>query len=394
MEQLAGRIRKHIEANKLPSNDNRLLVAVSGGADSVALLRLMLMLEYKCHAVHCNFRLRGEESNRDEAFVRRLCEELNVTYDVVTFDTKDYARKQKLSIEMAARQLRYEAFENLRKKRKCDYIAVAHHMEDSVETILLNLARGTGLDGLTGIAPLTGRIFRPLLNVKRREIEEFLQAIGQPYATDSTNASDDYARNKVRHRILPALEEINPAAVDNISRTARHLQGVKDVLGSQPSDEAGVTILHGLLNAHGYNETQIRNLLTALKTNRQTLIPSGNGSGAETGISVRRAAFDKHTLPRAKNTFCIDVRQIAFPIVLRTWQEGDRICPFGMNGKRKLVSDLLTEARLSRQERAQQQVLCIGGEIAWVVNIRSDERFRVPDSASEILVFESLKKEI
>lgn len=350
------------------------------------------MLRYECHVVHCNFHLRGEESNRDELFVTNLCEQLSIPCDVISFDTKEFARKNALSIEMAAREQRYEAFEKLRKEKGCDYIAVAHHMEDSAETILLNLIRGTGISGLTGIAPLMGKIVRPLLGVKRQEIEDFLRSINQPYVTDSTNESDEFARNKVRNQIIPIMEEINPAAVDNMIHTAHHLQGTQDLLENRSSEEASVTILHGFLHPYGYNETQVSNLITALKRNQQTLIPSGNGS-SDTMLVVSRKHFDKKTMPRAKNTFCLDIREAKFPISLRTWKQGDKFYPFGMNGKSKLVSDILTDAKLSRQERERQQVLCIGNEIAWIVNIRSDERFRVHDDATEIIVFETIKQQ-
>lgn len=392
MVQLVKKVSQFINTNGLPTNESRMLVTVSGGADSVALLRILLMLRYECHVVHCNFHLRGEESNRDELFVKNLCEQLSIPCDVISLDTKEYARKNALSIEMAAREQRYEAFEKLRIEKGCDYIAVAHHMEDSAETILLNLIRGTGITGLTGIAPLMGKIVRPLLGVKRQEIEDFLRSISQPYVTDSTNESDEFARNKVRNRIIPAMEEINPAAVDNIIRTAHHLQGTQDLLDNRSSEEASITILHGFLHPYGYNETQVSNLITALKRNQQTLIPSGNGSSGTT-LVVSRKQFDKETMPRAKNTFCLDIRKVMFPISIRTWKQGDKIYPFGMNGKSKLVSDILTDAKLSRQERERQQVLCVGNEIAWIVNIRSDERFRVHDDATEIIVFETIKQQ-
>ena len=185
--------------HRLPLDDGRrVLVALSGGADSVALLRVRLGMGVECHAVHCNFGLRGEESERDERFVRLLCQELGVALDVLRFDTRAYAAGHKVSIEMAARELRYAAFERLRVERGLDDIAVAHHAEDSVETILINLMRGTGIDGLTGIQPRNGHIVRPLLGVTRADIEEYLRSIGQDFVNDSSNDSDDYTRRSCR----------------------------------------------------------------------------------------------------------------------------------------------------------------------------------------------------
>lgn len=391
MEPLVRQVSDYIAANGLPANDKRMLVAVSGGADSVALIRVMRLLDYDCGAVHCNFHLRGEESVRDEQFVRNLCTALDIPCEFLSFDTESYAKEHGLSIEMAAREQRYKAFEEVREQKGYDYICVAHHLEDSAETILINLIRGTGIEGLTGISPLNGKIIRPLLGTRRQEIEDFLTSIGQNFVEDSTNKTDNFTRNKIRHNILPVMEEINPAAITNIVRTAKHLRGVSDLCEGKSTEEAGITLLHGILHPYGYNETEISNLLTALRNRRQTLLPSGIGND-DKSITVRYETYDKDTMPRTNSTFCLDVRRLCFPITLRRWKEGDRMQPFGMKGSSKLVSDILTDAKLSRQERALQQVLCIGDKIAWVINIRSDERFRVPDDAKEILLFEVQQK--
>ncbi|MBO4444376.1 MAG: tRNA lysidine(34) synthetase TilS [Bacteroidaceae bacterium] len=391
MEPLVRQVSDYIAANGLPANDKRMLVAISGGADSVALLRVMRLLDYDCGAVHCNFHLRGEESMRDEQFVRNLCTALGIPCEFLSFDTESYAKEHGLSIEMAAREQRYKAFEEVRKRENYDYICVAHHLEDSAETILINLIRGTGIEGLTGISPINGKIIRPLLGTRRQEIEDFLASIGQSFVEDSTNKSDNFTRNKIRHNILPLMEEINPAVITNIVRTAKHLRGVSDLCEGKSTDEAGITLLHGILHPYGYNETEISNLLTALRNRRQTLLPSGIEND-DISITVRCETYDKNTMPRTNSTFCLDVRQLCYPITLRRWKEGDRMQPFGMKGSSKLVSDILTDAKLSRQERALQQVLCIGDKIAWVVNIRSDERFRVPDDTKEILLFEVQQK--
>lgn len=215
-------VNKFIEENLYFSKD-KILVALSGGADSVALLRVLLALGYTCEAAHCNFHLRGKESDRDENFVRGLCNELNILLHVVHFDTQTYATKHRISIEMAAREMRYEWFEKLRQECDASVIAVAHHRDDSVETFLLNLIRGTGINGLKGIAPLNGHIVRPLLNVSRQDILQYLEHLHQDYVTDSTNLQDEYMRNKIRLNILPMLGELNPSVSESIAETANRL---------------------------------------------------------------------------------------------------------------------------------------------------------------------------
>ena len=390
MKDFKQHIRNFIHQNALLRDEDRLLVCVSGGADSVALLRVLLSLGYSCRAVHCNFHLRGEESNRDEAFVRDLCQQLGVELDVTEFDSATYAAQQKISIEMAAREQRYEAFEQLRKNYELDFICVGHHAEDSAETILLNLIRGTGIDGLTGIRPLNGHVVRPLLDVTRNDITDYLTTLGQTWVDDSTNATDNYARNRIRHRLLPLMEELNPAAIQNILTTAHNLRGTAELCDEKATKEAATTLLYRYLAPYGYNTTQVNNLLESLRNHRQTLIPR-SVTALQSAIPSLRFSIEKTngSIPRRSNdVLFLDVRNLSIPITLRRWHEGDRFCPFGMGGQTKLVSDLLTDARLSRVERENQMVLCVGYDIAWVVGLRSDERFRVSESADEVLVVE------
>lgn len=392
MKTFVNTIRTFIRQHRLLGDGDRLLVCVSGGADSVALLRVMAALDYPLHAVHCNFHLRGDESDRDEVFVRDLCREQGVALDVVHFDTASYAAAHKISIEMAAREQRYEAFGRLRAQYGLDAVCVGHHAEDSAETILLNLIRGTGIDGLTGIRPRHGTIVRPLLGVTRSDIVAFLTALGQTWVDDSSNATDNFARNHIRHHLLPLMEEVNPAALQNILTTARNLRSTADLLDGEVTDDAAATLLHRYLAPHGYNATQVRNLIDTLRRHSQTLIPAHPTDDADGGceLEFRVVPYDPATMPRTAETFCLDVRRLIAPLCLRRWREGDRFCPFGMDGHSKLVSDLLTDHRLTRTQRSRQQVLCVGDDIAWVVGLRSDERFRVPHDASEILVVKVL----
>lgn len=207
---MKNKILTYINKENLLTRGKKVIVTCSGGADSIFLLHILNKLGYDCIVAHCNFHLRGEESNRDENFVREYCKKENHTLLVEHFDTTKYATEKKLSIEMAARELRYNWFENIRKEYNAQAIAVAHHSDDSIETILLNLLRGTGLKGICGIRPKNGYIVRPLLCVNRKEIEEYLQNNDTQYITDSTNLENEYTRNKIRNIVMPILREINP----------------------------------------------------------------------------------------------------------------------------------------------------------------------------------------
>ena len=224
-----SKVADFIGRHQLLSHDGLHLVALSGGADSVALLLVLKRLGYQLEAAHCNFHLRGEESDRDEAFVCQLCAAQNIPIHRVHFDTKEYADLHKVSIEMAARELRYRYFEQLRQDLGADTICVAHHRDDSVETLLMNLMNGTGIHGLTGIRPKNGHVVRPLLCVSRSEIEEFLHSIGQTFVTDSTNAVDNVLRNKIRLDLLPLMQQIIPKSSENIAKTASYLKEVETV---------------------------------------------------------------------------------------------------------------------------------------------------------------------
>ena len=198
METFVNRIKDFISSNALLNDGSHVIVGVSGGADSTVLLRILLELGYPCTAVHCNFHLRGAESDRDQKFVEELCRNLDVELVICDYDTVSYAKQKGISIEMAARELRYADFERIMQERGASAICIAHHRDDSVETLLLNLIRGTGLRGLTGIKPKNGHIVRPLLCVSRQDIEEYLKDTDQQYITDSTNLETDYTRNKIR----------------------------------------------------------------------------------------------------------------------------------------------------------------------------------------------------
>ena len=274
---------KRQDQEKLFTREDKILVTLSGGADSVALLRLLLAMGYTCEAAHCNFHLRGDESVRDEMFVRELCLQLEVPLHVQHFQTTEEAEKRHISIEMVARELRYAWFEQLRLQQGANVIAVAHHKDDSVETLLLNLIRGTGINGLLGIRPKNGNIVRPLLCLDRKEITEYLQEIGQSYVTDSTNLQDEYTRNKIRLNLLPLMQEINPSVKESLLRTSEHLndaallykKGIEEgkqkvqteqgiLISALLQEPAPETLLFEILSPLGFNGAQIKDIFTSL----------------------------------------------------------------------------------------------------------------------------------
>ena len=217
------KVRSYIKENRLLKPDDRVIVGLSGGMDSMTLIDVLLSLGYNCMAVHCNFHLRGEESERDAAFVEQWCESAKVGLVSVDFDTYRYAAEHKISIEMAARELRYKWFEDIRKEHHADAIAVAHHRDDLAETVLLNLIRGTGIRGLSGISPKNNSIVRPLLGISRDEIEAYVDERKLPFIFDSSNSDDAFVRNFLRLNVIPLLEKINPSVKNAIYRTAQHV---------------------------------------------------------------------------------------------------------------------------------------------------------------------------
>lgn len=418
---LKREVRQFIEHQELLQKGDRMLVALSGGADSVALLRVLLQLGYTCEAAHCNFHLRGEESNRDEAFVRDLCQQLNIQLHVQHFDTTSYAEANGISIEMAARNLRYNWFEKLRQETGCQWIAVAHHQDDSIETFLLNLIRGTGIKGLQGIQPKNGYVVRPLLCVNREEILDYLQHLGQPFVNDSTNQQHDYTRNKIRLDLLPLLEAINPSIRETLLQTANHLNEVhliynKSVAASiaQVKDQQGIdiekllqepspkSVLHEITAPLGFNSAQEADMMEALQgqsgkvfeskewrivKDRTHLLIEPITSPTPPELEQEECAFTpEFVIPKDKNTACFDADKLTGDISMRKWQAGDWFIPFGMKGK-KLVSDFLTDLKKSVSQKASQHLLCCGNNVIWVIGERIDNRYRVDNGTKRVIIF-------
>lgn len=414
-------VADYIESENLFSKGDKLIIALSGGADSVALLKLLIDMGYYCEAAHCNFHLRGDESLRDEAFVTHLCQKFDIKLHIIHFDTTDYAKKHKISIEMAARQLRYNWFESLRKDQPSTYIAVGHHIDDSVETVLLNIIRGTGINGLKGISPKNESIVRPLLCINRTQIINYLTRIDQNYIIDSTNLQDEYTRNKIRLNIIPLMESINPSVKQNIMKMSSHINEVDKIYQHQievakervfknnkinikalKKELSPDNVLFEILYPLGFNPSQIADIMHCLNGNSGKIF-SGNGQykiikDREFLIVEEKTESDQpnftleyreveninYTLPRSKDIGCFDADKLKSTFNLRKWQQGDKFIPLGMKGK-KLVSDFMTDIKLNRFEKENQWILTNGDDIIWVVGRRTDNRYKIDESTSKIL---------
>lgn len=433
MKDFIERIRSYIARHNMLVPNSRVLVAVSGGADSVVLLHLLHSLGYDCVAAHCNFHLRGEESMRDERFVRDLCHRLGVRLETTDFDVPARMAADHSSLEMACRDLRYEWFEATRLAQGCHSIAVAHHRDDNIETLLLNLLRGTGIAGVAGIKPVNSHIIRPLLCVSRHEIEEYLQQVGEHFIIDSTNAKNDVKRNRLRNIILPAIREHFPAADTGLSRSLDNLLSCNELYESMLSQwlaevvtcsdyttidikrisqcRGASALLFAALRPFGFNSVQADDILnTYLRDNstgksfiagdykavidrdnvivdktveQQKIIPLDITQG---GIDEPiRLIIRKTDLTDFDWRWCDGRRRVCFGeqiascrnLSIRHWQEGDRFKPFGMKGRSRLVSDLFTDLKLSDAEKRRTWLLEADGEIVWVIGYRSTEAFRI-----------------
>lgn len=427
------KVESFISRHNLLTPGAKVIVALSGGADSVALLVALIKLGYRCEAVHCNFHLRGTESDRDEHFVQKLCDRKGIKLTVTHFDTNAYAKEKGISIEMAARELRYNLFEELRISSGAEAIAVAHHRDDSAETMLLNLIRGTGIKGLRGIRPRNGYIVRPLLCVGRNDILDYLKWREEEYVTDSSNLTCDYTRNRIRLEVIPLMAQINPSILESLAATATRL-GECESIYSKAIEEAikrvkkenvidivqlkketsPATLLHEILSPLGFNSTQTGNILSALDSDgcreigndswriikehgkltilKQSRNAEYSSTLSETGVTTTPTgtlctivqAYDGY-IPRESNCVCLDYDSLKFPLTLRTTRAGDRFAPFGMRGT-KLVSDYLTDKKRSTAQKEQQMVVTDAeGTIVWLINERPAAPFCISNSTKRVM---------
>ena len=431
-------VQAYIAQHQLLRPGAPVIVGLSGGADSVALLHILTRLGYPCVAAHCNFHLRNDESDADADFAQQTAEALGLLFRRIDFDTADYARQNGVSTEMAARTLRYEWFETLRRELGAEAIAVAHHRDDNVETVLLNLIRGTGLSGLCGMRPRNGHIVRPLLSVDRHQIVRWLADRHLPFRTDSSNASDVYRRNFVRLRLLPLMEQLNPSVRDAILRMAGHLTDVEaiyrnaidshrahlidadgrisiDALLRTPAPHA---MLFELLTPYDFTPSQCADIARALsgESGRSFVAPGGrwhllkdrlhlilypadevsadtftltlgNELTAPIRLSLEERIVDEaFTISSSPHVATFDADRIALPLTLRRWRAGDSFVPFGMTGRKKL-SDYFSDHKFSLLRKAAAWILCdASGRILWIVGHRTDNRFRITSKTRRALI--------
>ena len=433
--------QRYIEENSLATHDDRILLTVSGGVDSMVMLSLFTRCGYRVGVAHCNFQLRGTESDEDEVLVEEEAKKYGVEFYNKRFETKAEMERTGESMEMAARRLRYAWFDALSHEHGYTAVAIAHHADDSIETFFINLLRGTGLRGLTGISTQVGKIIRPLLFASRREILEYAVQNRISFREDSSNRSTKYLRNKIRLGLIPRIREINPKFTSLMSRNLARLtdaqlfinHGIERIRGEAVTSEAGIDtirldridpafpqgfVIYELLSSgYGFKGDVIDSLCHALEqgaTGRRFYAREHVACIDRGRIVVAPVAPDDAcltTVPKgALRSYCgnsvlyyeycdidtiknfgvpehiaqIDADRLQFPLTLRRWQEGDWFVPFGMTGRKK-VSDFLVDTKVSVAEKQRQFVLVSGGEIAWLVGRRIDDRYRLTPETENVL---------
>ena len=417
--------------------EKKLLLAISGGIDSMVLLHLLHKLKFDIIVAHCNFSLRDTESDADEDFVKSTCESLNIPYYIQKFDTKQFASDYKLSIQLAARKLRYDWFSELLTDKKIDYVLTAHHLDDEIETFLINLTRGTGLEGLTGIPAKNEKTIRPLLKFSREQIENFAKENNIKWREDSSNASNKYLRNKLRHDVVPILKELNPSFMNSFQNTLNNLKQSQSLVDDasrivyrkvvqeeEHQKKINISELKQLENYEAYLFQWLKPLGFSAWEDIYDLVNAQSGKQVFSEhyillkdrdyliVSERNQkdasesyAIDKKTL-EVKNplnvliskvddisnltntTIFVDEEKISFPLVIRKWQEGDVFFPAGMKGKKK-VSKYFKDEKFSLIDKQNQWLMCSNDEIVWIINHRADQRFIANNKTKNILKLET-----
>lgn len=431
--------RKYISGNQLFSPDEKILLGVSGGIDSMVMFHLFLRCGYEFGIAHCNFNLRGAESDEDELFVRNNAERHNIPFHVNSFNTTTYASENGVSIQMAARELRYSWFEEIRKKEGYTVISLAHNLNDNIETFIINLVRGSGITGFAGIRPRSENLVRPLLFATRADISEYCEKYEVSYREDSSNIDTKYVRNKIRHLVVPVLKEINPSFENTIDETIarsaeiseiylRHITGIKNTLLSETATGLTVkiadiaelsplnTIIYELFREYGLSRSMIPEFikLTKSRSGSQLLTPTHRFIRNRGEILISRTLPENQTrivcssieellsaglpaqisiescregflLPQEKNSTCLSLNKLKFPVTIRNWQPGDTFYPLGMNRKKKL-SDFFIDNKFSVPEKEAALIMESDGEIASILGIRTDNRFRITKSTTRCLI--------
>ena len=434
--------KKHIDTQFPFLKEKKLMIAVSGGIDSVVLSYLFHRLKFDISLAHCNFRLRGKVSDEDQLFVKDLASQMNMPFFTIAFDTSAYATEKSCSIQMAARELRYDWFKKIQVENNLDYIVTAHHLDDNLETFLINFTRGTGLNGLTGIPPINGSIIRPLLAFTREEVEQYAHDNAIIWREDESNVETKYKRNKIRHQIIPLLKELNPQLLSSFKKTTEYLKGSQHIINHTLESiqknvviptEAGVqkidieklkelknpkAFLFELLKEFGFTEwNDVVGLLSAqsgkmiwsqthrlikdrdhfllepkMPQNKTTsfLIHSERETLTLQNFTLRLSKIEIPKFGEIESTILVDAAMLQFPLELRKRKAGDYFYPFGMTGKKK-ISKFFKDEKLSLIDKENTWLLCSKNEVIWVVNQRLDDRFKVTDNTKNTILIEYIK---
>ncbi|MCE5345667.1 MAG: tRNA lysidine(34) synthetase TilS [Bacteroidales bacterium] len=436
------RFKTFIKENNLIKTGDRILLAVSGGIDSMVMTHLFLSLDNDLGIAHCNFSLRGKEADMDEEMVRQFAADHNIPFYTKRFDTKAYAKANGISIEMAARDLRFKWFEEIRKENNYDSVAVAHNMNDNIETLIINLTRGTGLAGLSGMRPSHNGIIRPLLFATREEITNYRDQHQISFREDQSNTETNYVRNKIRHLVIPVLKAINPSIETTLNDTAKRFAGINEIVSeyiselkrtvSEQKDElvsfdAGrlkthlhnKALLYELFKPYGINNQQLCDLTEVIegktggwlltgthrivKNRKEIIITQNNSENNHVAVihdisgfgelqviaSAGYADIDENfIIPADRTVACIDSAKVLFPVIIRKWQAGDYFYPLGMNQKKKL-SDYFIDNKYSIIEKENKLILESDGKIVWIIGDRIDNRFRITKSTKKALIIKA-----
>ncbi|MES2239324.1 MAG: tRNA lysidine(34) synthetase TilS [Bacteroidota bacterium] len=431
---MLDKLKKHINQNFPLLENSKLLLATSGGIDSMVMVHLLRQLNYSIALAHCNFQLRGVESFGDQNFVQEYADANDIPLFLTQFDTEAFAKDYKLSTQIAARELRYNWFYELLETENYDYILTAHHADDNIETFLINLSRGTGLEGLVGIPAQNDKVVRPFLPFTRDEIVDYANENNIQWREDSSNASDKYLRNKIRHHVLPLLKELNSQFMESFQKTQSYLQESQELVDDaavmvyqQVAKEEGETIVFDLkqlkrlhnyksylyqwLNEFGFTAwddiydlvesqsgKQVFSADYRLLKDREVLILSPifleedneqyfiEKNVTEVNIPLNLSFCKVNDISIGANSVIfVDEDKLVYPLILKRWEEGDSFQPFGMNGKTKKLSKLFKDEKLSLIEKENCWVLWSEDQIVWVVGIRQDERFKIEHSTKNIL---------
>ena len=430
----------YIHEHKLFDNKSKILLAISGGIDSVCLADLLIRSGYNVEFAHCNFKLREEESDKDEIFVSDLANKNKIPFHHISFDTNHYALSNKLSIQMAARELRYEWFEKVRREISADYIAIAHNQNDNIETFFINLINGTGLKGLRAIQNKNNFIVRPLMFASRNQIGEYVKSKSLNFREDSSNKSKKYQRNKVRHDLMPLLKQINPSIENTIADEIEIIKNTYSIfkeqvdrvvkeISCQTDDGIKIsknkliklepidTYLYEILNVFGFTDLKsIKNSILSnpgkqffskshrllidrefvfiekieddffndILINESTLI-------LNSPINISFKISSNNQIDKIKDTACFDYEKLVFPLVIRKWKSGDKFIPSGMKGFKKL-SDYFIDNKINRLLKEKTLLICSNDDIIWVIGHRIDERYKATSKTKKMYIANLLEK--